>query len=93
MFKKILIANRGAIACRVMRTLRRLNVASIAVYTEADHLSRHVDESDEAYCIGNGAVAESYLDINKILAIFKKKVKINVLRFIHFCRYIDGLSD
>lgn len=69
MFKKVLIANRGAIACRIMRTLRRLNVASIAVYTEADHLSRHVDESDEAYCIGNGAVAESYLDANKILAI------------------------
>jgi urea carboxylase len=69
MFTKVLIANRGAIACRIIRTLRRMNVASVAVYTEADALSRHVNEADEAYCIGEGVAAESYLRTDKILAI------------------------
>ena len=69
MFTKVLIANRGAIACRIMRTLRRLNVVSVAVYTEADALSRHVTEADEVYCIGEGIAAESYLRTDKILAI------------------------
>lgn len=67
MFYKVLIANRGAIACRIIRTLRRLGVRSVAVYTEADALSRHVIEADEAYLIGEGAAAESYLDTAKIL--------------------------
>ncbi len=69
MFDKILIANRGAIACRIIRTLRRMNVTSVAVYTEADALSRHVTDADEAYCIGSGLAAESYLRTDKILEI------------------------
>ncbi|PTN11248.1 urea carboxylase [Nitrosomonas aestuarii] len=69
MFKKVLIANRGAIACRIIRTLRRINVKSVAVYTDADELSRHVLEADEAYCIGSGAVADSYLCTDKILEV------------------------
>ena len=69
MFKKILIANRGAIACRIIRTLRRMNVKSVAVYTEADALSRHVTDADETYCIGSGIAAESYLRADKILEI------------------------
>ena len=72
MFTKVLIANRGAIACRIIRTLRRLNAASVAVYTEADALSRHAAEADEAYCIGEGIAAESYLRTDKILAIAQK---------------------
>ncbi|MBA4142674.1 MAG: urea carboxylase [Nitrosospira sp.] len=67
MFEKVLIANRGAIACRVIRTLRRMGVRSVAVYTDADALSRHVIEADEAYCIGTGAAGESYLRADKIL--------------------------
>ncbi len=69
MFEKILIANRGAIACRIIRTLRRMQVKSVAVYTEADALSRHVSEADEAYCIGSGLAAESYLRTHKILEV------------------------
>ena len=69
MFNKVLIANRGAIACRIIRTLRRLKVTSVAVYTEADALSQHVAAADEAYCIGGGLAAESYLNTGKILEI------------------------
>ncbi len=69
MFKKILIANRGAIACRIARTLRRMNVGVVAVYTQADADSRHVNEADEALCIGTALAAESYLDFAKIIAV------------------------
>ena len=72
MFKKVLIANRGAIACRIIRTLRSMGVKSVAVYTEADALSRHVVEADEAYCIGSGVAAESYLRADKILEIARQ---------------------
>jgi urea carboxylase len=69
MFDKVLIANRGAIACRIIRTLRRIGVKSVAVYTDADALSRHVVEADEAYCIGSGPASGSYLRADKILEI------------------------
>ncbi|MDP1557753.1 MAG: urea carboxylase [Nitrosomonas sp.] len=72
MFEKILIANRGEIACRIIRTLHRLGVKSVAVYTEADALSRHVLEADEAYCIGSGLAAESYLRTDKLLEIARQ---------------------
>ncbi|MCB1977276.1 MAG: hypothetical protein KDE66_09780, partial [Nitrosomonas sp.] len=72
MFDKILIANRGAIACRIIRTLRRIGVKSVAVYTDADALSRHVTEADEAFCIGDGAVADSYLRTDKILDVARQ---------------------
>jgi len=68
MFKKVLIANRGAIACRIQRSLRELGVASIAVYSEADRASRHVRDADEAVAIGPARAAESYLDGERILA-------------------------
>jgi urea carboxylase len=69
MFEKVLIANRGAIACRIIRTLRRIGVKSVAVYTDADAWSRHVAEADEAYLIGSGVAADSYLRADKILQI------------------------
>jgi urea carboxylase len=68
MFTKVLIANRGAIACRIARTLRRMGVASVAVYSEADAHSAHVAACDEAVAIGPSPAAQSYLDIAKILA-------------------------
>ena len=68
MFEKVLIANRGAIACRIMRTLKKMGVASVAVYSEADRFSAHVTLADEAVCIGAAPAAQSYLVGEKILA-------------------------
>jgi propionyl-CoA carboxylase alpha chain len=67
MFKKILIANRGEIACRVIKTARKMGIKTVAVYSEADARSLHVDMADEAVLIGNPAAAESYLVIDRII--------------------------
>ena len=68
MFEKVLIANRGEIACRVLRTLKRMGVKSVAVYSEADAGARHVEDADEAVCVGPAPAAESYLNVERILA-------------------------
>ena len=67
MFSKILIANRGEIACRVIKTARRLGIRTVAVYSDADANARHVDLADEAYPIGPAPARESYLVVEKIL--------------------------
>ncbi|HCT9517841.1 TPA: ATP-grasp domain-containing protein, partial [Acinetobacter baumannii] len=72
MFKKVLIANRGAIACRVIRTLKKLGIASVAVYSEADRDSLHVTLADEAFLIGSAPAHQSYLNIEKILEVAKQ---------------------
>lgn len=72
MFKKVLIANRGAIAVRIERTLRRMGIASVAVYTKADQDSLHVDGADEAVPIGDGPAKESYLNAELILRVAKE---------------------
>ncbi len=66
-FGKVLVANRGEIACRIIRTLDRMGIASVAVYSEADAPSLHVAAAGEAVCIGPAAPAASYLDIGRIL--------------------------
>lgn len=72
MFTKVLIANRGEIACRVIRTLQRMGIKSVVVYTAADADSLHVSLADESYYIGQGLASESYLDTNKILDVAKQ---------------------
>src|SRR4051812_37085930 len=68
MFNKVLIANRGAIACRILRTLERLGIASVAVYSDADRHSRHVLGAREAVRLGPAPAAESYLRQDLIIA-------------------------
>lgn len=67
MIGKILIANRGEIAIRIMRSCREMNIRTVAVFSEADRTSKHVFYADEAYCIGGAASSESYLNIDRIL--------------------------
>src|SRR5687768_12901655 len=69
MFAKVLIANRGAIATRIIRTLKKLNIKSVAIYAESDADSLHVRIADEAFSLGEGAAAQTYLDREKIIAI------------------------
>jgi len=72
MFARLLIANRGEIACRVIRTARRMGIRTVAVYSEADARALHVASADEAYCIGPAPAKESYLRGDAILAVAKK---------------------
>lgn len=72
MFKKILIANRGEIACRVINTCRRLGIGTVAIYSESDAEALHVRLADESYCIGPAELNQSYLHIPRIIQAAKK---------------------
>ena len=71
MFSKILIANRGEIACRAMRSAKKMGIATVAVYSDADKHALHVRQADEAVNIGGNTSAESYLSIENILKAIK----------------------
>lgn len=70
--QKILIANRGEIACRIIRTAKSMGLQTVAIYSTVDHLLPHVGMADEAYCVGNAPSRESYLNIDKIIEIAKQ---------------------
>src|SRR5271169_5493357 len=72
MFSKILIANRGEIACRVIKTARKMGIATVAVYSDADQDALHVEMADETVNIGPAPSAQSYLQIDKIVAACKQ---------------------
>ncbi len=72
MFQKLLIANRGAIACRILRTVKAMGIRSVAIYSEADANAPHVRDADEAYCVGPPPAAESYLRQERILEIARE---------------------
>ncbi len=69
MFRKILIANRGEIACRVMKTAKRLGINTVSIYSDIDRNSKHVNLSDYAYYVGGNKSKESYLNMNKIIEV------------------------
>ncbi|MEQ9565499.1 MAG: biotin carboxylase N-terminal domain-containing protein, partial [Pseudomonadales bacterium] len=70
--KRVLIANRGAIAVRIMRTLREMGIESVAVYAEADRDSLHVRKADHVYSLGEGTARETYLNQDKIFSVAKE---------------------
>lgn len=72
MLQKVLVANRGAIACRVIRTLKKLGISAVAVYAEADAESLHVSAADEAFSLGEGHASETYLNQAKLLAVIEQ---------------------
>ncbi|KOQ96214.1 urea carboxylase [Pluralibacter gergoviae] len=72
MFSKVLIANRGAIACRIIRTLKSMEMTAVAVYSEADLGSLHVRHADEAISLGEGAAAQTYLQMDEIIAAARR---------------------
>ncbi len=72
MFNKVLIANRGAIATRVIRTLKKMGVTAVAVFAEADRDSLHVIQADESYCLGDGSARDTYLNQDALFALMQE---------------------
>src|SRR5262245_18426284 len=93
MFKRVLIANRGAIACRILRTLRCLGVESVAVYSDADRHSLQLTAADRAVRIGEPAAARSYLDVERILAAARETGAYAIHPGYGFLAENDGFAE
>src|ERR1700721_4119265 len=72
MFSKVLVANRGEIAVRILRALEEMRIASVAVYSERERDALHVARADEAFNLGDGPAADNYLSVEKILDVAKR---------------------
>ena len=72
LFSKLLVANRGEIACRIMRTANRMGIRTVGVYSEPDALAPHVAMADEAVCIGGAASADSYLRVDRLMEVLAR---------------------
>jgi acetyl-CoA/propionyl-CoA carboxylase biotin carboxyl carrier protein len=72
MFARVLVANRGEIAVRIIRALEELEIESVAVYSELDRDALHVKRADRAYLLGGGAASESYLNVTRILEVARE---------------------
>ena len=90
MFKKILIANRGEIALRIIRACRELGIKTVAVYSKADELSLHTKFADEAICIGPNESSKSYLNIPSILAAVELTDADAIHQGMVFCRKVQN---
>lgn len=86
MFKKILVANRGAVAARIIRAARQMNIDCAVVYSEADADLPYVRQAQEKICIGAPAAADSYLNIDKILAAAQSVASTPSIQVMAFCR-------
>ena len=88
MFDKILIANRGEIAVRIIRACREMGIKTVAVFSEPDREALHTQLADEAVCIGSAKVSDSYLDMNNIIsaAVEKQEKQMPFIRDLDFCR-------
>jgi len=91
MFDKILIANRGEIACRIIRSCHKMGIRTVAVYSDADARALHVQLADEACRIGESPPSESYLRIDNLLEAAKNMVRRQYIRVTDFCRKIQNL--
>ena len=91
MFKKILIANRGEIALRIIGTCNRMGIGTVAVFSEADSDALHVKEADESCIIGGATPEESYLRIDKMLDAAKEKVAKRFIRVMVSCQKMLNL--
>ena len=86
-FSKILIANRGEIACRIQKTAHALGIQTVAIYSEADAKAQHVAMANESYCIGPAPVSESYLKADKV--IISHPIYLHTHNYQDYIAYID----
>ena len=92
MFKKILIANRGEIAIRIIRACNEMGIKTVAVFSKADEHSLHIKFADEAVCIGNGPAVESYLNIPRIIAAAESQILMQFILVMDFLQKMQNLA-
>ena len=93
MIEKILIANRGEIAVRIIRACREMGILTVAVYSEADKEALHTQLADEAVCIGPAPSAQSYLSMENILSATLTSVQMRSIRDLDFCQKTADLQS